>query len=96
VIEFPAILPSGNPYGHSFGVLKNLTALREELPNSKWQAQYQQNPCGNESAIVKRDWWKWWEKDDPPKCDYILQSWDTAFEKTQRADYSAGYNVGYL
>ena len=30
-----------------------------------------------------------WESDDPPKCDFILQSWDTAFEKTQRADYSA-------
>jgi hypothetical protein len=38
---------------------EELEALREELPNSKWQAQYQQNPVGNESAIVKRDWWKW-------------------------------------
>ena len=44
---------------------------------------------GNESAIVKRDWWQWWEKDDPPSCEYILQTWDTAFEKNQRADYSA-------
>ena len=94
VIEFPAILPSGRPLWPQFWSLEELTALREELPNSKWQAQYQQNPVGNESAIVKRDWWKWWEKDDPPKCDYILQSWDTAFEKTQRADYSAGTTWG--
>jgi predicted phage terminase large subunit-like protein len=94
VIEFPAILPSGNPLWPQFWSIEELSALREELPNAKWQAQYQQNPVGNESAIVKRDWWKWWEKDDPPVCDYILQSWDTAFEKTQRADYSAGTTWG--
>ena len=94
VIEFPAILPSGNPLWPQFWSLAELSALQEELPNAKWQAQYQQNPVGNESAIVKRDWWKWWEKDDPPECDFILQSWDTAFEKTQRADYSAGTTWG--
>jgi predicted phage terminase large subunit-like protein len=94
VIEFPAILPSGNPLWPQFWSIEELLALREELPNAKWQAQYQQNPVGNESAIVKRDWWKWWEKDDPPSCEFILQSWDTAFEKTQRADYSAGTTWG--
>jgi hypothetical protein len=94
VIEFPAILPSGKPLWPSFWSLAELEALREELPNSKWQAQYQQNPVGNESAIVKRDWWQWWEEDDPPQCNFILQSWDTAFEKTQRADYSAGTTWG--
>jgi predicted phage terminase large subunit-like protein len=94
VIEFPAILPSGKPLWPSFWSLAELEALREELPNSKWQAQYQQNPVGNESAIVKRDWWQWWEEDAPPQCEYILQTWDTAFEKHQRADYSAGTTWG--
>ena len=94
VIEFPAILPSGKPLWPEFWSKEELTALQEELPNSKWQAQYQQNPVGNESAIIKRDWWQWWENDDPPPCDYILQSWDTAFEKNQRADYSAGTTWG--
>ena len=94
VIEFPAIMPSGKPLWPEFWELSELEALRQELPNAKWQAQYQQNPVGNESAIVKRDWWKWWESDTPPQCDYILQAWDTAFEKTQRADYSAGTTWG--
>ena len=94
VIEFPAILPSGNPLWPEFWSVEELEALREELPNAKWQAQYQQNPVGNESAIVKRDWWKWWEHDEPPECEYILQTWDTAFEKNQRADYSAGTTWG--
>jgi predicted phage terminase large subunit-like protein len=74
--------------------MAELSALKEELPNAKWQAQYQQNPVGNESAIVKRDWWQWWEEDEPPECEYILQTWDTAFEKHQRADYSAGTTWG--
>ena len=94
VIEFPAILPSGNPLWPEFWSVEELEALREELPNAKWQAQYQQNPVGNESAIVKRDWWQWWEHDEPPECEYILQTWDTAFEKNQRADYSAGTTWG--
>jgi len=94
VIEFPAIMPSGKPLWPEFWELSELEALRQELPNAKWQAQYQQNPVGNESAIVKRDWWKWWETENPPQCDYILQAWDTAFEKSQRADYSAGTTWG--
>ena len=94
VIEFPAIMPSGKPLWPEFWSLEELEALHEELPNAKWQAQYQQNPVGNESAIVKRDWWKIWEGERPPKCEYILQTWDTAFEKHQRADYSAGTTWG--
>ena len=89
VIEFPALLPSGNPLWPEFWSLKELDALKNELPNGKWQAQYQQNPVSESSAIVKREWWKIWEKEDPPHCDFVLQSWDTAFEKTNRADYSA-------
>ena len=94
VIEFPAIMPSGKPLWPEFWSLEELAALKEELPNAKWQAQYQQNPVGNESAIIKRDWWQWWEEEEPPHCEYILQSWDTAFEKTNRADYSAGTTWG--
>ena len=48
-----------------------------------------QNPTAEEGAIVKRDWWNLWEKEDPPFCSYIIQSYDTAFSKSDRADYSA-------
>jgi predicted phage terminase large subunit-like protein len=89
VIEFPALLPSGNPLWPEFWSLEELTALKEELPNAKWMAQYQQNPTSESSAIVKRDWWQIWEPDNPPNCQFVLMSWDTAFEKSTRADYSA-------
>jgi predicted phage terminase large subunit-like protein len=89
IIEFPAILPSGNPLWPEFWSLKELEALKEELPNTKWMAQYQQNPTSETSAIVKREWWQVWEADSPPPCDFVLMAWDTAFEKTNRSDYSA-------
>jgi predicted phage terminase large subunit-like protein len=89
VIEFPAILPSGKPLWPEFWPLPELQALKDELPNSKWMAQYQQQPTSDTSAIIKREWWQKWPSDVPPDCDFILQTWDTAFEKTQRSDYSA-------
>ena len=89
VIEFPAILPSGNALWPEFWSQKELIALRDELPASKWSAQYQQDPTSEEGALVKREWWRIWEQDNPPPCEFIIQSWDTAFLKTQRADYSA-------
>ena len=89
VIEFPAILPSGKPLWPQFWPRHELEALKEELPHAKWMAQYMQNPTSDVTAIVKREWWQVWEHDDPPHCEFTLMSWDTAFEKSNRADYSA-------
>jgi len=89
VIEFPAIMPSGKPLWPEFWSAKELEALRDELPPAKWYAQYQQTPTGEEGALVKREWWKIWKSENPPPCDFIIQSWDTAFTKNERSDYSA-------
>ena len=89
VIELPAIMPSGKPLWGEFWKMEELEALRAELPNSKWMAQYQQDPTSEEGALVKRDWWQVWEGREPPQCEFVIQSWDTAFMKNQRADFSA-------
>ena len=89
VIELPAIMPSGNPLWPEFWSLQELEALREEVGPTKWNAQYQQTPTGEEGALVKREWWKRWEKEKPPPCEFLIQSWDTAFTKNERSDYSA-------
>jgi len=89
IIDFPAIMPSGTPLWPGFWSKEALEALKAELPVAKWEAQYQQNPTSEEGAIIKREQWSIWEKDTPPQCEYIIQSWDTAFEKNNRADYSA-------
>jgi predicted phage terminase large subunit-like protein len=89
VIEFPALWDDDTPLWPEFWSQKELIALRNELPVSKWMAQYMQQPTSEVSAIVKREWWKIWEKEAPPYCDFIIQSWDTAFTKTERSDFSA-------
>jgi predicted phage terminase large subunit-like protein len=89
VIEFPALFEEDRPLWPEFWSVEELVALRNELPSGKWMAQYMQNPTSEVSAIVKREWWKVWERDDPPECRFIIQSWDTAFLKSERADYSA-------
>ena len=89
VIEFPALFPSGNPLWPEFWSKKELESLKTQLPLSKWQAQYQQAPTSEEGALIKREWWNAWENDNPPPCEFIIQSWDTAFLKSNRADYSA-------
>jgi len=89
VIELPALLPSGNPLWPEFWPIEELEALKAELPLPKWNAQYQQKPTSEEGAIIKREWWRRWESDRPPPCEFMIQSWDTAFTKNNRSDYSA-------
>ena len=98
IIDFPAILPSNNPLWPEFWSYEELDALRTELPLPKWNAQYQQQPTSEQGAIVKREWWREWEGDKPPPCEFLIQSWDTAFTKNERSDYSActTWGVFYL
>ena len=89
IIEFPALMPSGNPLWPEFWNKKDLLAVKGSLTVGKWEAQWQQNPTSDVSAILKREWWQPWKHDEPPKLSYILQSYDTAFSKQSSADYSA-------
>ena len=89
IIELPAILPSGKPLWPGFWPLDQLESLRAELPVPKWSAQYQQDPTSEEGAIIKREWWKEWKEKKPPSCEFVIQSWDTAFLAKETADYSA-------
>ena len=89
IIELPAILPSGKPLWPGFWPQDQLEALKAELPVGKWNAQYQQDPTSEEGAIIKREWWKEWKEKDPPNCEFVIQSWDTAFLAKETADYSA-------
>ena len=48
-----------------------------------------QNPTAEEGSILKREWWRLWEKPGIPPLQHIIQSYDTAFSKKETADYSA-------
>ena len=90
VVEFPAIFPdTDNVLWPEFWSRDELEGVRASIPVAKWNAQYLQNPTAEEGAIIKREWWNVWDHDDPPVVDYVIQSYDTAFTKSERADYSA-------
>ena len=89
LIEFPAILPSGNPVWPEFWKKEELLGVKASLSPTKWNAQWQQNPTSEETAMVKRDWWQRWTKEKIPRLKYVLQSYDTAFSKKETADYTA-------
>lgn len=89
VVEFPAILPSDKPLWPEFWKMDDLIKVKASLPVGKWNAQWQQNPTAAEGAIVKKEWWHVWEKEDIPSVKYIIQSYDTAFSKKETADFSA-------
>jgi len=89
VVEFPALLPSGTPLWPEFWDKDSLLSIKASLPAQKWSAQWQQQPTSAGGAIVRKEWWRVWDKDDIPPLKYIIQAYDTAFSKKETADYSA-------
>jgi predicted phage terminase large subunit-like protein len=89
VIELPAILPSGEPLWPEYWPIEELLRTKATLPIGRWMAQYQQSPTSEEGAIIKREWWMDWREPDPPACEFIVQSWDTAFSDKQNSNRSA-------
>jgi predicted phage terminase large subunit-like protein len=93
IVELPAILHEGTDNEKSLWPeqwpLATLKATKASIDPQYWNAQYMQQPTSNSAAIISRTSWRVWEGDEPPRCDYIIQSWDTAFEAKTTADYSA-------
>ena len=93
VVEFPAIIEDkgGNEASlwPEFWPLEELQSKKAALDIRYWNAQYLQNPTSEEGALIKRDWWQIWEKDDPPPCEFIIMTLDAAQEKNNRSDYNA-------
>lgn len=98
-------LPTERALWPGYWPLETQQATRAALPVTAWMSQYQQQPTSAEGAILKKEYWREWGADhevcpgpqhagawsnlDPPACDYIIMSLDTALKKNQRADYSA-------
>jgi predicted phage terminase large subunit-like protein len=89
VVEFPAILPSGKPMWSGFWNIQALEQVKASIPLKKWNAQWMQAPTSEEGALIKRDWWRVWDKENVPGLEFIIQSYDTAFSKKETADFSA-------
>ena len=89
VIEFPAITDNNEALWPDFWPVEELLAKKAALDVRYWNAQYMQNPTSEEGALIKREWWKFWDREDPPQCDFIIMSLDAAQETNNRSDYNA-------
>ena len=91
--EFPAIFNENTDDEKAlwpeFFDLKALHRTKASMPPFQWNAQFQQNPTGEEGALVKREWWKKWDRERAPECEYIIMTLDAAAEKNNRADFTA-------
>ena len=98
LIEFPAVLPSGNSLWPGYWDIEELESVKASISLQKWNAQWMQNPTSEEGAIIKREWWRKWTSNNIPTLEHVIQSYDTAFMKKETADYSAitTWGVFYL
>lgn len=68
---------------------KYIEERKRELGTYGYAGQYQQRPSPTGGGIIKKDWFKIWKKENPPKLDMVIQSWDTALEVSDKNAYSA-------
>ena len=85
-------LPVGSSYFPEWKPSEILKNDEEEIKASNgsryWESLYMQNPVPDTGGIIKKKWLKWWDYDEPPACDYIIQTYDTAFSTKTTADFS--------
>jgi len=89
VVEFPAIKDNDEALWPEFWPVEELLAKKAALDVRYWNAQYMQNPTSEEGALIKREWWKIWDREDAPQCDFVIMSLDAAQETNNRSDYNA-------
>ena len=89
LVEFPAILPDGKPVWPEYWKKEELEKVEATLPTAKWNAQWMQKPTSEEGALIKREWWRKWDKDWVPPLKHVIQSYDTAYLTKETADFSA-------
>ncbi len=85
-------LPVGSSYFPEWKPTEILKNDEEEIKASNgsryWESLYMQNPVPDSGGIIKKKWIQWWDYDEPPACDYIIQTYDTAFSTKTTADFS--------
>ena len=74
--------------------LQEIMRQRANMSGRDFQALYQQSPVEEEGNILKRQYWRKWPGSDrpgakPPKCEFVISVYDTAFEEGEENDYTA-------
>ena len=85
-------LPVGSSYFPEWKPDEILKIDEQEIRASNgaryWNSLYMQDPSPDDGGIIKKKYIQWWEYEDPPECEFIIQTYDTAFSTSRTADYS--------
>ena len=85
-------LPVGSSYFPEWKTDELLRQDEAEIRSNNgakyWQSLYMQNPTPDEGGIIKMGYLSPWTDPEPPNCEFILQTMDTAFSTKSTADES--------
>lgn len=97
-ISIPAILDEkaaiflgaepGQSYWPEYITLEDLRTTKESIDTLAWNSLYLQSPVGDTGIIFNKEMFREWPDDEPPICDEIIFSLDTAFSTRTTADFS--------
>ena len=96
-IEFPALLYEEGYEGNDTHILDSLwpeywdkesmLAVKRSISPHLWNAQYMQHPTGKGSTIIPKEYIKRWPADKRlPDVEFLLHSYDPAFEQKESQD----------
>ena len=85
-------LPIGSSYFPEWKPEEILKTDENEIKASNgsryWNSLYMQDPTPEEGGLIKKRWLQNWEDPEPPSCDFVIQTFDTAFSTKTTADFS--------
>jgi len=85
-------LPVGGSYFPEWKPERILRMDENEIKASNgsryWNSLYMQDPTPEEGGLIKKRWLKDWDEDEPPNCEFVIQTYDTAFSTKTTADFS--------
>jgi predicted phage terminase large subunit-like protein len=85
-------LPPGGSYFPEWKTKEVLQMDENEIKASNgsryWNSLYMQDPTPEEGGLIKKKWLQNWEDPEPPSCDFVIQTFDTAFSTKTTADFS--------
>lgn len=82
-------LEEGTSYWPELWSTELLLKTKANLVPSRWASLYMQDPTAEGGSMFDMADFEDWDRPKPPIVDYILLSCDTAFSKSETADYSA-------
>lgn len=89
VLHLPAIAEDGSALWPEKYDRAALDRIRTAVGSRVFTALYQGTPSNDDTALIKREWWRYYRQ-PPAQFDQVIQSWDMTFKDGIKNDYVVG------